>query len=87
MWVLDLCAVIMVLCIACAGVCIGAAIVICHDYPEDTEEDSPEKAAPQNIGEQEQKERKRRKQEMENFFNYNGDAMPKSEENEIDVKI
>lgn len=79
MWMLQVCAAMMVLCIVCAGLCVGLAIMICHDYLDADDQETPEEAAPPQA---EEKELKRRQRELTNFFNYNGDAMPKTEEYE-----
>lgn len=81
----QLCLLFAVICVACAGVCAGAAIVICRDYPG--EEDKVTEPPLREVSEEDKKESIRRQRELVNFFNYNGDAMPVAEEIEMDLKI
>lgn len=72
----GLCAGFMAVCAACAGICAGS--VMGMPRPDGTH------GKPPQDGNEAQKENKRRRQEIQNFFNYNGDMMPKAEEDETD---
>lgn len=74
----GLCAVFMAVCAVCAGICAGTVMGM-HRRPDGTH------LKPMQDGAEEaQKESERRRQEIQNFFNYNGDVMPKAEEKETD---